>query len=65
MASDAITVKETAPDVAPPLPFAGVVTTTETNPGAATREAGTVALSAVELTNCVASAVPPNDTTDP
>src|ERR1035438_2790101 len=63
MASDAITVKVAPGDTLPLTP--GLVTTMEATLGPATRAAGTVALSSVELTKLVASALPSSDTCDP
>src|ERR1035441_2995099 len=63
MASVAITVKGAPRDTLPLAP--GLVTTIEATLGAATRAAGTVALSSVELTKLVASALPSSDTCEP
>src|ERR1035441_219820 len=63
MASDAITVKVAPGDTLPLTP--GLVTTMEATLGPATRAAGTVALSSVELTKLVASALPSSDTSQP
>src|SRR5664280_290333 len=63
MASDAITVNAAPGDTLPLAP--GLVTTIEATLGPATRAAGTVALSSVELTKVVASALPSSDTCDP
>src|ERR1019366_6201390 len=63
MASVAITVKGAPGETLPLAP--GLVTTIEATLGAATRAAGTVALSSVELTKLVASALPSSETCEP
>src|SRR5664280_354252 len=63
MASVAITVKGAPGETLPLAP--GLVTTMEATLGPATRAADTAALSSVELTKLVASALPSSDTCDP